>query len=227
VVCGDIQSETIPKLDPKPSEPVENPSKPEKPAEKPAEPEKPSEPEEPVQPETPVQPQEPVVSVPVYDDVAANSWYSEAAAYVASKGLMMGTSENNFSPDAQMTRAMIWTVLGRMDGADVSSASGAWYTGAQAWSVEKGVSDGTNPNGSITRQELVTMLWRYMGSPAAAADLTVFADSADVADWAVGAIEWAVSSGIIQGSGNALNPAGTATRAEAAALLMRFCENVR
>ena len=122
---------------------------------------------------------------------------------------------------------MIWTVLGRMDGADVSSASGAWYTGAQAWSVEKGVSDGTNPNGSITRQELVTMLWRYMGSPAAAADLTVFADSADVADWAVGAIEWAVSSGIIQGSGNALNPAGTATRAEAAALLMRFCENVR
>lgn len=232
-VCGNTQSETIPRLAPAgdpddnpPSRPS-RPTGPSKPAEKPAEPEKPTEPETPAVPETPIQPQEPVVSVPVYDDVTSDAWYHEAAAYVASKGIMTGTSENNFSPDAQMTRAMIWTVLGRMDGADVSSASGAWYAGAQAWSVEKGISDGANPNGSITRQELVTMLWRYTGSPAAAADLTGFADSANVADWAVGAMEWAVSSGIIQGSGNVLNPGSTATRAEAAAILMRFCESTQ
>ena len=225
VVCGDVQSETIPKLDPQPSEPTEKPSKPAKPAEQPTGPDNPSEPEKPVQPETPAQPQQPEIPAPVYNDVAPTAWYSEAAAYVASKGLMTGTSENNFSPEAQMTRAMVWTLLSRLDNADVSAASGEWYAGAQAWSVEKGLSDGSDPDASITREQLATMLWRYAGSPAAEADLTRFSDSAEISDWAGAAVQWAVSAGLLKGSGGGLNPSGSATRAEVAALLMRFCES--
>ncbi|MDE7242884.1 MAG: S-layer homology domain-containing protein, partial [Oscillospiraceae bacterium] len=76
------------------------------------------------------------------------------------------------------------------------------------------------------REELVTMLWRYMGSPAASADLGRFGDGASVSGWASGAMQWAVSAGLLEGSGGNLNPNGTATRAEVAAILMRFCENV-
>lgn len=218
VVCGDVQSETIPKLDPKPSEPVEKPSKPVKPAEKPTEPEKPSE------PEGPVQPQEPVISVPAYDDVAPDAWYSEAAAYVASRGLMTGTSENNFSPNAQMTRAMVWTVLGRMNGADVDGSGNEWYAKAQAWAAASGISDGANPNGSITRQELAVMLWRSVGSPEEPADLGVFSDVGDVAEWASAAMRWAAANGILNGDNGMLKPGAPASRAEVAAMLMRFCE---
>lgn len=200
------------------------PAEPEKPAEKPAEPETPAEPEAPVQPEMPAPQPAPA---PQFADVAPSAWYSEAAGYVSANGIMTGTGDGVFSPDAQMTRAMLWTVLGRLDGAEVSAAAGPWYAGAQAWCVEKGVSDGANPNGNITRQELVTMLWRYAGSPAASADLTAFTDASAVSGWAAGAVEWAVSAGLLQGSAGALNPAGTATRAEVAAILMRFCRSAK
>lgn len=227
-VCGDVQSETIPRLDTEPSEPS-RPSKPdEKPsgAGKPTEPEDPAEPETPAVPETPVRPEEPVVSAPVYDDVAPGAWYNEAAAYVASKGLMTGTGENIFSPNEQMTRAMVWTVLGRIAGADVDGSGSLWYSKAQAWAAANNVSDGTNPTGSISRQELMTMLWRYTGSPAATADLSKFSDSESVADWADAAMQWAISTGLIVGDNGRLNPTGDARRCEVAAIFMRFCENI-
>lgn len=166
---------------------------------------------------TPAQP------APVYTDVPADAWYSEAAAYVSSKGLMTGTSAGLFSPEAHMTRAMLWTVLSRLDGAAVSSGE-EWYTGAQAWSVARGISDGMDPNGNITREQLVTMLWRFNGSPSSSDALTQFTDSASVSSYASSAVSWAVSGGLLKGDTGALNPQGTATRAEVAAILQRFCQ---
>ena len=225
-VCGNTQSEIIPKLDPEPSEP----SRPSKPSEKPSKPEKPTEkpvePEIPAQPETPVQPEEPVAPAPVYDDVAPEAWYSEAATYVASKGLMTGTSEGNFSPNEQMTRAMVWTVLGRMAGADVDGSGSEWYAKAQAWAAASGVSDGTNPNGGVTRQELAVMLWRSAGSPEGTAEMGAFSDGGEVAEWANAAMRWAVDNGILNGDNGALKPGAPASRAEVAAMLMRFCEKM-
>lgn len=209
-----------PSLPDRPSKPSEKPSKPEKPTEKPVEPEIPA------QPETPVQPQEPVVPVPVYDDVAPDAWYSEAAAYVASKGLMTGTSEGNFSPNEQMTRAMVWTVLGRMAGADVDGSGNEWYAKAQAWAAASGVSDGANPNGGVTRQELAVMLWRSAGSPEGTAEMSAFSDGGEVAEWAGAAMRWAVANGVLNGDNGALKPGAPASRAEVAAMLMRFCEKM-
>ena len=202
-----------------------NPATPSKPStpEESKTPEQPAEPEQPVQPETP---QLPATPAPAYRDVPPTTWYSEAASYVSARGLMTGTSAAEFSPTANMTRAMVWTVLGRLDGADVSGGISAWYEKAQEWSRAKGISDGSNPNGSVTREELATMLWRYMGSPAASADLSRFSDSASVSGWASAAVQWAVSAGLLEGSDGNLNPSATATRAEVAAILMRFCENV-
>lgn len=217
--CGDIQSVIIPKLN-------SEPSKPEKPAEKPIEPEPPAEPETPAQPETPTQPERPVFPVPVYNDVASDAWYSEAAAYVASKGLMAGTSEGNFSPNEQMTRAMVWTVLGRMAGADVDGSGNEWYAKAQAWAAASGVSDGANPNGGVTRQELAVMLWRSAGSPEGTAEMSAFSDGGEVAEWAGAAMRWAVANGVLNGDNGALKPGAPASRAEVAAMLMRFCEKM-
>ena len=151
-------------------------------------------------------------------------WYNEAVTYVASKGIMTGTSENNFSPDGQMTRAMVWTVLGRMAGADVDGSGGEWYAKARDWAAASGVSDGSNPNGGITRQELAVMLWRSAGSPESTADLGAFSDGGDVAGWASAAMQWAAANGILNGDNGMLKPGAPASRAEVAAMLMRFCE---
>lgn len=228
-VCGNTQSETIPRLDPadvpddilpflpsRPTEPV-NPTEPVTPAE--------PEPEQPAEPETPAQPEQPAVPAPVYADVAPDAWYCNAVQFVSANGFMTGTTETEFSPAAPMTRAMLWTVLGRLDGADVEGTGNNWYASAQLWAAGRGVSDGSNPGGSITRQELVTMLWRYVDNPAASADLAAFSDGPEVPDWASPAMQWAVSAGILEGSGGQLKPGGTATRAEVAVILMRFCEN--
>ena len=211
-----------------PSNPVSpsKPSKPSKPAEETKEPETSAEPEESVEPETPVRTEEPVAPAPVYDDVAPDAWYSEAAAYVASKGLMAGTSEGNFSPNEQMTRAMVWTVLGRMAGADVDGSGSEWYAKAQAWAAASGVSDGANPNGGVTRQELAVMLWRSAGSPEGTAEMSAFSDGGEVAEWASPAMRWAVANGVLNGDNGALKPGAPASRAEVAAMLMRFCEKM-
>ncbi len=214
-----------------PSNPVSpsKPSKPSKPAEENKEPETSEEPEEFAEPETPVQPEEPeepAAPAPVYDDVAPEAWYNEAAAYVASKGLMTGTSKNNFSPNEQMTRAMVWTVLGRMAGADVAGSGSEWYAKAQAWAAASGVSDGANPNGGVTRQELAVMLWRSAGSPEGTAEMSAFSDGGEVAEWASAAMRWAVANGVLNGDNGALKPSAPASRAEVAAMLMRFCEKM-
>ena len=162
-----------------------------------------------------------------YMDVQTNDWYFGAVQYVTENGLMNGTGKG-FEPNLATSRAMIWTILARMS--DVNTASsGEWYAVAQQWAIANGVSDGTMPNGTITREQLAAMLYRYAVSKGmvkgpATADLSVFADANSVSNYAVEAMRWAVSTGLIGGMDGKLNPQGSATRAQVATMLMRFAE---
>ena len=158
-----------------------------------------------------------------FDDVASSAWYADAVQYVTGKGLMNGTGDNKFSPRATTTRGMLMTILARYAGEDTTGGA-IWYEKGMNWAKAKGVSDGTNPTVNITREQLVTMLYRYAGSPAANGSLDGFSDAASVSAYAVNAMQWAVANGIINGSDGKLNPQDNATRAEVAAILMRFCE---
>lgn len=179
-------------------------------------------------PSTPTTPTTPTNPKPdtsnAFNDVAAGSWYADAVKNVVNKGLMAGTGKDTFAPDNQVTRAMMWTVLARLDGKDVSGAS-TWYAKAMTWAIEKGVSDGTFPANSITREQLATMLWRAAGSPEAKGALTNFNDAASVSSWAAQAMTWAVEQGLISGMGDgALNPQGNATRAQLAVILTAYAK---
>ena len=158
-----------------------------------------------------------------FADVASDAWYFGAVKYAYDNGLMDGVSATEFDPDGGMTRGMVWAILARMDGETVTGAN--WLDTARAWAVESGVSDGTDPNGLVTREQLATMLWRYVGEPASAYSLSAYADADAVSDWAGTAMRWAVENGVISGvTANTLVPQGTATRAQCAAMLMRFAE---
>ena len=139
------------------------------------------------------------------------------------KRLMSGTDDNQFSPSATTTRAMLMTVLARYAGEDTTGGA-TWYEKGMNWAKAKGVSDGTNPNANITREQLVTMMYRYAGSPKADGKLDSFSDATSVSTYAADAMQWAVANGIVNGSNGKLNPQDNATRAEVAAILMRFCE---
>ena len=157
-------------------------------------------------------------------DVAANAWYKDAVDYVVQKGLMTGTGEKEFSPQAPMTRAMLMTVLARYAGEDTSGGA-TWYEKGMAWAVANGVSDGSDPTGNITREQLVTMLYRYAGSPKTSGSLAAFADADTVSEYAVQAMQWAVEQGILTGiTPTTITPQGNATRAQVATILMRFCQ---
>ena len=151
------------------------------------------------------------------------NWYADAVKYVTDKGLMNGTDDNQFSPNASTTRAMLMTVLARYAGEDTTGGA-TWYEKGMNWAKAKGVSDGTNPNANITREQLVTMMYRYAGSPKADGKLDSFSDAASVRTYAADAMQWAVANGIVNGSNGKLNPQNNATRAQVAAILMRFCE---
>ena len=151
------------------------------------------------------------------------NWYADAVKYVTDKGLMSGTSADKFAPSATTTRAMLMTVLARYAGEDTTGGA-TWYEKGMEWAKAKGVSDGTNPNANITREQLVTMMYRYAGSPATNGSLDNFSDAASVSSYAANAMQWAVANGIVNGSNGKLNPQNNATRAEVAAILMRFCE---
>ena len=158
-----------------------------------------------------------------FDDVASSDWFADAVKYVADKGLMSGTGSDKFAPSATTTRAMLMTVLARYAGEDTTGGA-TWYEKGMNWAKAKGVSDGTNPNANITREQLVTMMYRYAGSPKADGKLDSFSDAASVSTYAADAMQWAVANGIVNGSNGKLNPQNNATRAEVAAILMRFCE---
>ena len=158
-----------------------------------------------------------------FADVAPGSWYYDAVEFVRARGLMDGVSETEFAPDATMTRAMVWAILGRLDGEEISGSG--WLEAARAWALESGVSDGTEPNAAVTREQLVTMLYRFAGESATAADLNGYADGGEVSDWARDAFAWAIEHIIITGvDDGTLAPRSTATRAQCAAILMRFTQ---
>ena len=170
---------------------------------------KPSEPET---PETPVFP---------FYDVTARDWYYSAVKYVYEKGLMDGVDVGVFAPNDTLTRAMVWTIIARAEGVDTTGGA-TWYAKAQEWVTAKGISDGENPNAAITRQELVTMLYRLAGEPAVSGTITA-PDASSVSTWAQSAMTWAMNIGLVEGDENgAVTPTATATRAQAAALIMRY-----
>ena len=157
-----------------------------------------------------------------FADVSATYWGSDAIDFATSRDLFNGTSATTFSPEADMNRAMIVTVLARLEGVDTTGGS-TWYEAGWQWAISAGISDGSDMNGSVTREQLAAMLYRYAGSPAVnGAAVAGFADADNVSDWAADAMAWAVSQGIISGMGGQLNPQGDATRAQVATILMRF-----
>ena len=156
-----------------------------------------------------------------YSDVPAGRWYSDAVAYVTDQGMMEG-SGGKYRPEADFTRVQLMAVLARLDGKTVSGAN--WKADAKDWAMDAGVSDGTNLDQPVTREEFVTMLYRYAGAPAIQKDsgLSPFDDADAVSAWATDAMKWAGQTGLVIGDSNRLNPGATATRAQAAMLLMRF-----
>ena len=160
-----------------------------------------------------------------FADVAANSWYYDAVVYVYNNGLMDGVSSTQFNPDGAMTRAMVWAILARIDGETITGSN--WVSEAQSWAVASGVSDGTDANGAVTREQLVTMLWRFAGEPETDATLSAWSDAASVSDWAEAAMAWAVDEGVITGVGaSTIDPMGGATRAQCATILMRSIDKI-
>ena len=177
-----------------------------------------------ITPGTPDDDDEPVVPDFPFTDVREGQWFYEAVKYVYDEGIMNGMDRYTFDPNGSLTRAMIWTMLARHEGVDTEGGA-TWYAKAQEWAVEAGVSDGTDPMGNITREQLVTMLWRLNGSETTTGSLTGYTDYDKVSDWAGNAMLWATVNGIIEGDeANALNPTAGCTRAQAAAMIMRFCE---
>ena len=164
-----------------------------------------------------------------FTDVASGSWYYDGVKYVCDNGLMNGTSANEFNPNANTTRSMIVTILARMEGVNTSGGA-TWYTAGRAWAMENGISDGTNMEGKITREQLAAMLYRYAKMKgydvSASASLSGYTDASSVSGWAKEAMQWAVGSGLIQGSGNALTPQANASRAQIATILMRFAQSI-
>ena len=162
-------------------------------------------------------------------DVNTGDWFYDYVAYVYVNGLMDGTSATTFEPNANMTRVMVWTILARIDGETITGAN--WVETAREWAMASGVSDGENANGYVTREQLATMLYRYAVakgydvSIGESTNILSYADFASISEYAIPAMQWACGSGIVTGvTDSTLAPQGTATRAQCAAMLMRFVE---
>lgn len=164
-----------------------------------------------------------------FDDVPEGYWGYEAVQFVSSRELFAGTGDAVFSPDAPMTRAMVWTVLARLDG--INTTGKIWYAAGQQWAMENGISDGTNPNTEVTREQMAAMLYRYAllkeYDTAEKADLVGYADAVSISDYAVEAMAWANAKEVVNGvTTTTLEPQMDAARVQVAQMLKSFCENV-
>lgn len=174
-----------------------------------------------------------------FNDVSYGDWYYDAVQFVYSKGIMDGVDYYKFAPNGTITRGMILTMLWRMAGEPfempVTSFTdveiGRYYTTAVAWACRNGIADGMGestfgPNDAITREELVTLLYRYaqyFGHSCIGTSIEGFADAGSVSSYAYNAMCWAYKAGVVTGTtGSRLNPQGTASRAEAAQMIMSF-----
>ena len=175
------------------------------------------EPGEPSGPDEPVEP-----SALPFVDVSVNAWYYETVKAAYDAGLMNGVTDTEFAPNAPLTRAMIWTIIARASGVETEGGA-TWYAKAQEWVVANGVSDGEDPMGDVTREQLVTMLWRLNGSEVMTGYIGNYIDTGDISEWANQAMLWAVQNGIIEGDENmALAPKADTTRAQAATFFVRY-----
>ena len=189
-----------------------------------------------------VETEEPAPAEP-FPDVDENDWFYDEVVYVYENGLMNGVENNQFAPNTATNRAMLATILYRLAGEPAVSGdlpftdveSGTWYTDAVLWAAQNGIVNGLGENtfapmNTLTREQLVTMLYRYAEAEgydvSAAADLSGYPDAGKVQTYAQKAMSWAVAEGIVEGMDGNLNPAGNATRAQIATILMRFCEGV-
>lgn len=171
-----------------------------------------------------------------YPDVKEQDWFFSAVQFVSKEGLFSGMGDGRFCPDDSMTRSMLMSVLYRMAGEPETSLenklfsdvpANEWYTKAVLWGASNGVISGYGdgqfgPDDSVTRESIVTILWRYAGSPHADVSLDSFEDANQISGYAQEAIRWAVNTGLLVGDGNTINPGGFASRAEVAAILMRY-----
>lgn len=147
-------------------------------------------------------------------------WAESDVDFVSARELFTGTAPQTFSPESATTRGMVVTVLARLAGESTDGGAN-WYDKGCAWAVTNGVSDGTDPNGTVTREQLAAMLYRYFGSPAVSGSLS-FADASSVSEYAHDAMQWCVNNGIINGMDGLLNPQGQATRAQVSAMFARY-----
>ena len=148
-----------------------------------------------------------------------NHWAKDAIDFVSARGLVNGMSATIYAPNASTTRAQLWTILARQNNADLTGGA-TWFENAQNWAKEKGISDGANPDGTINRAQMVTMLWRAMGQPAAGGNAS-FADVPADSYYAQ-AVAWAIENGITAGvGGGRFDPNSTCTRAQIATFLAR------
>jgi len=178
-----------------------------------------------------------------FTDVATSSWYYSAVKYMQDKGLMAGTSTTTFSPDMTTTRAMIVTILYRMENEPAATAStfpdvaaGQWYSNAVAWAAANGIVSGYDngnfgPEDIITREQMAAILFRYASfkgyDVTKTANLSAYGDGTQVSEYAQSSMQWANGAGLIIGTDtNLLLPTGSATRAQVASILMRFLENI-
>ena len=173
-----------------------------------------------------------------YKDVNTRAWYHESIDFAIRGKLMNGIASDRFDPEGSMTRAMLVTVLWRYAGSPregtnrfTDVANGQWYTEAVAWAAENGVVNGVgnnrfDPEGKITREQMAAILYRYAKQPQTSGSLTSFPDASRVSGYATDAMRWTVEQKIIGGSDGRLDPQGNATRAQVAAILMRFIQNV-
>ena len=167
--------------------------------------------------------------IKAYTDVDASLWYAAALRYAVENKIMNGTAADKFSPNGTVTRGMVMTILARMEGVDTAAGEGEqWYDKGVAWAKEKGISDGTNPTGSITREQFATMLYRYEqvikegGFKGDWMFLLDYPDAASVNDWADEAMHWMSMNKVVNGMDGKLNPQGSATRAQVAQMLLNY-----
>ncbi len=190
-----------------------------------------------------VQVEEPAPTEP-FIDVAEGDWFYDAVVYAYQNELMDGVGGNRFAPNSETTRAQLVTILYRLEGEPAVSGdlpftdveAGIWYTDAILWAAQNNIVNGVSdtefaPGDDLTRQQLVTILYRYAEAKgydvSASADLSGYPDAGQVQDYAQPAMAWAVAENIIQGmEDGTLKPAGNASRAQIATILMRFCEDV-
>lgn len=178
-----------------------------------------------------------------FDDVSSSAWYADAVEYVVSNGVMNGTGDTTFEPDAALSRSMMVQVLYNMenkpaasDAAFIDVADNAWYADAVAWAAENKIVNGVEenqfaPDDNITREQMAAILYRYAQykgqDVSARADMNAYTDFAEISSYAEPMLAWAVSEGLITGSSDTtLSPAGNATRAEVAVVLMRYLQQI-